>query len=268
MAHELQVRYSKLLDERLRAELVSQYVFNNRYEGQPTAGAVKIPTRGEAKVKDYNRATGVALDEGETTYITLSEFKDLAVNEILDGYEADAVPDNVVADRLDSAGYSIAEAIDKEAFNVLEKEGTKLALKADGAYEQVVEAGTQLSKNNVPVNGRVLTVTPEFYEELLLSDKFVRQGDLSQRLIETGAIGQVAGFAVYMTNHLTTTNVKFVASHPLWATQVNEWAKQVYLANLDNTAEFVGASAIKGRKIVGHKVTNKKAVLVGTKASA
>jgi len=37
MAHTLQERYSKLIDEKLRASLVTKdhYIFNNRYEGNP-----------------------------------------------------------------------------------------------------------------------------------------------------------------------------------------------------------------------------------------
>ena len=45
MAHVLQERYSKLVDEKLRATLVTKdnLIFNNRYEGDPKAGMVKVP---------------------------------------------------------------------------------------------------------------------------------------------------------------------------------------------------------------------------------
>ena len=44
MAHALQERYSKLVDEKLRATLVTKdnLIFNNRYEGDPKAGMVKV----------------------------------------------------------------------------------------------------------------------------------------------------------------------------------------------------------------------------------
>ena len=47
MAHALQERYSKLVDEKLRATLVTKdnLIFNNRYEGDPKAGMVKVPVR-------------------------------------------------------------------------------------------------------------------------------------------------------------------------------------------------------------------------------
>ena len=123
MAHTLQERYSKLVDEKLRKTLVTRdnYIFNTRYEGNPKAGLVKIPVRDtEVKVKDYNPSKGVALDEGSTAYLDLIINQDKAVNELIDKYHAAAVPDNLVADRLDSAGYSLALEMDSKSINTLE----------------------------------------------------------------------------------------------------------------------------------------------------
>ena len=61
MAHTAQERYSQLVDIKLRAELVKKdgIVFNNRYEGDPKAGTVKIPVRDtEVTVSDYNKTNG------------------------------------------------------------------------------------------------------------------------------------------------------------------------------------------------------------------
>ena len=94
MAHALQDRWSALIDEKLRATLVTRdnYIFNNRYEGNPKAGKVKIPVRDtEVVVSDYNKDTGLALKTGTTTYLDLSLDNDKAVNEIIDGFDAAAV---------------------------------------------------------------------------------------------------------------------------------------------------------------------------------
>lgn len=47
MAHEAQVRYSNLVDLKLRKTLVKKVgvICNNRYEGSPKAGSVKVPVR-------------------------------------------------------------------------------------------------------------------------------------------------------------------------------------------------------------------------------
>lgn len=103
MAHTLQDRYSNLVDAKLRYTLVKKdgVIFNNRYEGNPKAGAVKIPVRDtEVTVSAYDKASGATATSGATSYLTVTINKDYAVNEIVDGYDAAAVPDGIVADRL------------------------------------------------------------------------------------------------------------------------------------------------------------------------
>ena len=117
MAHASQERYSALVDAKLRATLVTRdnTIFNNRYEGSPKAGKVKIPVRDtEVAVKAYDKANGVDADAGTTTYLDLDIDNDEAVNEIIDGFDAASVPDGITAERLDSAGYSMALSIDEK----------------------------------------------------------------------------------------------------------------------------------------------------------
>lgn len=67
MAHELQERYSALVDLKLRDVLVKKdgVIFNNRYEGDPKAGSVKVPVRDtEVVVGDYVKTTGARLPTG------------------------------------------------------------------------------------------------------------------------------------------------------------------------------------------------------------
>ena len=84
MAHEAQVRYSKLVDLKLRATLVKKVgvICNSRYEGSPKAGSVKVPVRDtEVAVNDYDKQTGAELTGGDTTYLTVNIDKDKAVND-------------------------------------------------------------------------------------------------------------------------------------------------------------------------------------------
>ena len=168
MAHEAQVRYSKLVDLKLRATLVKKVsvICNNRYEGSPKAGSVKVPVRDtEVTVNDYNKQTGAELTGGDTTYLTVNIDKDKAVNEIIDGFDAASVPDNLVADRLDSAGYSLALQVDSDGSAELTTAGTAFgtttALTEKTIYGNVVDARTKLSTVHVPTEGRWLLVSPE-----------------------------------------------------------------------------------------------------------
>jgi hypothetical protein len=121
--HTKQERYSALVDIKLRATLVKRngVIFNTRFEGNPKAGSVKVPVRDtEVTVANYSNTSGVSLTHGDTDYLTVTIDKDKAVNELIDGFDAAAVPDNLVADRLDSAGYSLALQMEMDATDVLE----------------------------------------------------------------------------------------------------------------------------------------------------
>ena len=102
MAHANQERWASYVDVKLRNTLVTRdnLIFNSRYEGDPTSGKVKIPVRDtEVAVKEYDKANGVSADVGTTTYLDLNIDHDEAVNELIDGYDADSVPDDIVAER-------------------------------------------------------------------------------------------------------------------------------------------------------------------------
>ena len=280
-AHALQERWSALVDAKLRQTLVTRdnYIFNTNYEGNPKAGKVKIPVRDtEVTVKDYDKASGVDLESGRTTYMDLDIDQDKAVNELIDGYDAAAVPDNLVADRLDSAGYSLALEMDKKCINVLETTSgvnicaTKTAATEETAYKEILAAKTYLGRTGVPQDGRWLIVSPEFMSVLMMDDHFIRQGDLSQELKNAGAVGSVAGFAVYESNNLmfenTTavsgkkTTTEFIAGHPNWCHRVQEWAVDVHSQDLSGSGKYIGATAVQGRKIYGVKVSKPQTVYI------
>ena len=268
MAHEAQVRYSQLVDLKLRATLVKKVgvICNNRYEGSPKAGSVKVPVRDtEVVVNDYNKSTGAKRTEGDTSYITVNIDHDKAVNEIIDGFDAESVPGNLVADRLDSAGYSLALQMEKDASEELTTGGTALddtaALTKATVYEKIVDARTQLSNAYVPTNDRWLLVSPDTYALLLKSPEFIKASDLGDAVVQTGAVGRVAGFNVFEDTTLGD-KVDFVAGHPNWFTRVEEWTEPVAVNDLKGSGTYIGACAVQGRKVYAHKVTKAAAILV------
>ena len=221
MAHANQERWSKLVDAKLRNQLVTRdnYIFNNRYEGDPKAGKVKIPVRDtEVSVKDYNKATGIDPEAGTTTYLELNIDQDEAVNELIDGFDAASVPDGIVADRLDSAGYSLGLSIDKKSIEALQAasgatiSATKTAATEANAYKLALEAKRVLSRKGVPADGRFMIVSPEYLEVLMLDEHFIKRGDLSQEMVQAGVAGKIAGFNVFESNNMDYENTTRVAS--------------------------------------------------------
>ena len=281
MAHTAQDRYSNLIDIKLRNTLVTKdnYIFNTRYEGNPKAGKVKIPVRDtEVEVKAYNKSTGANLTIGATTYLDMDINNDEAVNEIIDGFDAVSVPDGIVAERLDSAAYALGLSIDTKSIRALEEtagiivDGTKTALTASNAYKTVLAAKRTLSRNGVPNDGqRWMLASPEFMEVIMQdTTNFIRSGDLSQELLQAGAVGKIGGFIVFESNNMmfenTTlvsskkTTTEFICGHPNWCHRVEEWAVPVAINNLGN--QYIGASAVQGRKVYGLKISKPKTVYV------
>lgn len=272
MAHEAQVRYSNLVDLKLRATLVKKVgvICNNRYEGSPKAGSVKVPVRDtEVSVNDYNKQTGAEKTHGDTAYLTVAINKDKAVNEIIDGFDAESVPGQLVADRLDSAGYSLALQADTDGSVELTTAGTAFgtttALTEKTIYATIVDVRTQLSATHVPTESRWLLVAPEVYGLLLKSPEFIKASDLGDAVVQTGAVGKIAGFTVFEDSTLGE-NVEFVAGHPNWFTYIEEWAVPVHLQDLSGSGDYIGASAVQGRKVYAYKVTKPETVLVKKKA--
>lgn len=266
MAHTLQERYSSLVLAKIRKEnkLKNGIVFNTDYEGSPKAGSVKIPVRDtEVQVSDYDKANGITAGTGSTTYETFVINKDKAVNEIVDGYDAEAVPDNLVADRLDSAGYAIATQEDTDGGTVLLAGATVMgaaSLTKDNVYGQIVDIRTAMSKANIPDDGkRYLLVVPDTMALVLKSPEFIKASDLGDAVVQSGVIGRIAGFNVIEWND-STANLAMVAGHPRFATRAEEFSVPVKLQNLDGSGKYIGASAVQGRIVYGHKVLRSAAI--------
>ena len=281
MAHANQERWSRLVDIKLRNTLVTRdnLIFNTRYEGDPKAGKVKIPVRDtEVAVKAYDKAKGLDPESGTTTYLDLLIDQDEAVNELIDGFDAASVPDGITAERLDSAGYALGLSIDKKSINALEGasgatvSATKTAATETNAYKLVLEAKRVLSRKGVPSDGRFLIVAPEFLEVLMLDEHYIKQGDLSQELVQSGVVGRIAGFNVFESNNMdfeSTTRVttkktttEFIAGHPNWCHRVMEWQVPVHLQSLAGSGNYIGASAVQGRKIYGIKVSKPQTLYI------
>jgi hypothetical protein len=265
MANELREQYSELVLKKLRSELTLKdgVVFNNDFDGDPVAGAVKIPTReDEVAAGDYDRAAGLAPSSGSTAYVTLTINRDKAVNEIIDGYEAAAVPDGLVAERLDSAGYSLGRALDMDGAAELLAAGTQVGaplLDKDSVYAILVAQRTQMSKDYIPAAGRYALCTPDVIAAVVRSPEFTQAMSLGDEVKQAGAIGRIAGFNVIEFND-DTANLALICGHPRFATRVNAWQAPVRLQSLEGSGKYIGASAVQGRMVFAHKVLRQKGV--------
>lgn len=266
MSMTLKENYSDLVLEKLRKDLVLKdgVIFNNDYEGDALAGAIKIYVDDdEATVSDYNRAQGISGEAVTNSYLTVTINKDKAINIIIDGYEKDAVSPDIVAERLGSASYALALQLDTDGGAELITGGTAqnvASLTKDNIYSEIVKLRTKLSKANCPKVGRWLLVTPDTLALLITSPEFIAASNLGDEVKQTGAIGAIAGFNVYEWND-STANLAMIAGHPKFATRAVAFKVPVKVVDLDGDATFIGASAIKGRVVYAHKTTRDNVIL-------
>lgn len=266
MAHTGQERYSDLVKAKIRKELVLKdgVVFNNDYEGTPTAGAVKIPVRDtEVAVSDYDKANGITAGSGSTSYETMTIDKDKAVNEVIDGYDAQSVPDGLVADRLDSAGYSLANQMDADGGATLLDGSSAIKygkLTKDNVYDMFVDAKVAMGKANIPNDGkRYALVTPDVLGLVTKSPEFVKASDLGDAIVQEGVTGKIAGFKVIEWNN-DTDNLAAVFGHPRFATRATEFKVPVHIQDLSGSGKYIGSSAVQGRSVYAHKVLRSVAI--------
>jgi hypothetical protein len=218
--HELRERYATDIVKLLRKKLatVDNVVFMSDYEGNPKAGAVKVPVRdGEVITADYNILSGATLTQSATTYLTITIDNNKAVNELIDGFEASAVPDNVVAQRIGSAGYALGLLIDTDAITTLETEGTvsgdtaEITVASNTAYASFMAEQLALDVADVPREDRFALVSPKFLSAIKQDDNF--QSPASDAVFNgvkiAGLVGFVDGVPLIMSNNLDA-NTEFI----------------------------------------------------------
>lgn len=266
-AHEPQERYSSMVLAKLRKTAIFVNLFNRRYEGTPTAGAVKIPVRDtEVEVGDYDKVAGGELKIGSTTYETLPIDKDKYVNELIDGYDAASVPDNLVADRLDSAGYSMGISLDSELINLLVTEGTvstnSEALTPETIYASIVDDIATLKKLGLRIEEMWLAVTNDVYAIALKSPEFIKASALGDSVVQNGRVGKIAGLDVYETNNIPDDlGVEYIIGNRVFCHFVDEWKVPVAVNDLKD-AKHIGSSAVQGRRVYGKKISRANTVKV------
>lgn len=264
---ELQNRYSSLVEAKLSAEIVQKdgIVWNNDYEGNPKAGAVKIPVRGNVSVVSYNKQSGAEKSFANGSFDTLTIDKDYAVNEVIDGYDADAVPDNIVANRLDAAAEGLALQQNSDGTEELIDKATVIgqtaATTANNVYARLCEIAKTMTKAFVPATNRWALVNPDVVNMIRQSSEFTSASALGDDVKQSGAVGKIAGFLI-LEDATLPANANIICGHKNWCCRVKEWQKEIHLQNLDGSGVYIGASAVQGRRIYGHKVTNSKAVVM------
>ena len=242
--------------------------FSTDYEIDGATGGIKVPTRSATvTISDYDILNGIELTQSATDYVDLPVDKNYAINELIDGYEAEAVPDNIRANRIEAAGYSLGLKKENMAITELVTNGTTssdtTALTEEDAYKKIAAEVSNMKKRNMEMSEMRIVVDADTELLLLTDEKFANtSGQLGAELVREGVIGKINGVPV-KTNYLLPENVEFIIYDKRFIQKYEVWAVEPSINNLAD-GKHIGASALQGREVGGLKVTNALGVQVKT----
>lgn len=245
--------------------------FSTDYEIDGATGQINVPTRSaEVTISDYDILNGVALTQSATDYKVLPIDKNYAINELIDNYEAEAVPDNLRANRIEAAGYSLGLKKENMAISALVNGGTTssdtTALTKANAYEKIAKEIANMKKRNMEVASMRVVVNADTELLLLTDDKFANTaGTLGAELVREGVIGKINGVAT-KPNYLLPEGVEFIIYDKRFTQKYEAWSVEPSIQDIKD-GKHIGASALQGRQVGGLMVTNALGVQVKTTGS-
>lgn len=253
MAINLAEKYSDKVDERFATESKTSLVTNKDYEFVG-AKTIKILSVGVAEMNDYGRNT-----EGTSRYGTV---KDLSTEEQEATMEKDR-SFTFAIDKMDedetlgalNAGKALARQLREVVMpevdtytygKMVAGAGTSKVevITEENAYDELVEAGSVLDENEVPVEGRVCTCTPAFYSLIKKDKKAVLDTEIGQDMKIKGVVSNLDGALMQkVPSKLLPANQNFVLAHPIATTQAIKLAE--YKIHTD--VPGVSGSLVEGR---------------------
>lgn len=251
----LQDRFSPIVEAKLRSTSVFANIVGRQYEGDPKAGSVKVPNRAECTVAAYNPSLGLAGTNTATTFKTILIDKDYAVNEIVDGYEAAALPDGKIAERLDSAGYALGKKADDDILAAINASKTAASTGKTKIVGQILDTVAEAVKLGVDKDKIWVVVNPSKYADLLEETLFV-SSDVNA--MQNGQIGSLAGTPIYVSNNANFTD-DFIVGNSDYIHFVMDF--MVAPTVRDGVGNYIGSAQVVARVVYGAAVTDATTVL-------
>lgn len=267
--------WSARLLEHLDNVHVYASLMNRDYEGDIRAfgDTVHINQLGSIAIKDYD---GTDIDDpeeldGEQQNLVIDQAKYFNF-QVKDIDSAQSNP-KLIDSAMQRASYGINDVIDNYlaqllvsgclADNVLYSDTTAVTPTAANAYDYLVDLGTVLSENNVPMMGRWVVVPPWYHALLLKDERFVGNGTgYNQAILQGGLVGEAAGFQIHLSNNVPNTSgakYKILAG----TNAAGSFAEQ--LVELEAyRLEKNFSDAVKGLHVFGAKVVQPGALAVMT----
>lgn len=264
----------ELWSARLLANLEQTHVatnFVNRYyEGEirRAGDTVHIGSLGAITISDYSSNTDMTAPQVLSTTdqaMVIDQAK--SFNFTLDDIDKAQAAGDLMEMAMAQAAYSLGQVADTFIFDTMKAAVTPMttvALTVENVYTSILAMKTALDEKNVPLEGRTLAISPAVHALLLQDERFVGNGGTdAQTRLKKGFVGEIAGFAVFLTNNLPATTAEsktttyLIAGHPMGCS----YAEQIVSLEAYRLEKRF-ADGMKGLHVYGAKVVEKNAIAV------
>lgn len=264
MAVNLAQKYSSVLDQVFTAGSYTDKYVNKKYDfdGVKTINVYTVTT---VEPSDYSRAqTGDRFGgnnevQNVVTPYTLTNDKSFKLVIDRGNYEQSALAEKAGAVMKAEMEERVIPMIDADRFKAAAAGATAVSqaiTAGSNAYTDILKAEAFLDEDKAPVEGRVLFVTPGYYNTIKTYITTTMQADAyNSKLISRGFVGELDGIPVVK---VPTSYFPAKTNAILWHRDALLGAKQIMNTRIKTDSELVDGTLLLGRFIYGSFVLNGK----------
>ena len=237
MAINLTTRFSGKVDEVITNGALSTPSVNKDYDFIG-AKSVKVYSFGTVPLNDYSR-TGTnrygTPQELQDTVQEMTMTQDKSFSFTIDkGNKVDTEPGVREAGKQlrRETDLEIIPMLDRYRFTVIANNAKNkfyatTAITTSTAYAAFLDATEALDNEDIPSTGRICNASPAFLKLIKQDTNFIKAGDLSQRTLFTGQVGEIDGVAIIkVPKTRLPAGLLFEITHPMATTapvKINEY---------------------------------------------
>ena len=264
MAVNLAQKYSSVLDQVFTAGSYTDKYVNKKYDfdGVQTINVYTVTT---VEPTNYNRAeTGDRFGgnnelQNIVTPYTLKNDKGFKLVIDRGNYEQTALAEKAGAVMKAEMEERVIPMIDADRIKAAATGATAVSqaiTAGNNAYTDILKAEAFLDEDKAPVEGRVLFVTPGYYNTIKEYITTTMHADTySSKLISRGYVGELDGIPVVK---VPTSYFPTKTNAVLWHRDALLGAKQIMNTRIKTDSELVDGTLLLGRFIYGSFVLNGK----------
>ena len=264
MAVNLAQKYSSVLDQVFTAGSYTDKYVNKKYDfdGVQTINVYTVTT---VEPTDYKRSdTGDRFGgnnelQNIVTPYTLNNDKSFKLVIDRGNYEQTALAEKAGAVMKAEMEERVIPMIDADRFKAAAAGATAVSqaiTAGSNAYTDILKAEAFLDEDKAPVEGRVLFVTPGYYNTIKTYITTTMQADAyNSKLISRGFVGELDGIPVVK---VPTSYFPTKTNAILWHRDALLGAKQIMNTRIKTDSELVDGTLLLGRFIYGSFVLNGK----------